>query len=144
MKRSRSHAAAPESAGFRLILGLLRGLLLVALGVGYLVPALHFGLVQHELCAEHGELRHSGGHAVVSARPSAHPVAAADSVPEFADEHDHCAVVATSSKVAATVPSSASTSTLAAEASPSSLSRAELAHVSLALLHYAPKLAPPG
>lgn len=123
--------------------GVLRAFLLVALAVGYVVPALHFGLVQHELCAEHGELRHGSVHSLDVARTSAHPVPAADSAPAFADEHEHCAVIATSPTAAANVPPPTSVPALATETSPGSLCRAELAHVSLALLLYAPKLAPP-
>src|SRR5690349_11860459 len=104
----------------RPIFAVLRGFLLVALALGYLVPALHFALVQHEVCAEHGELRHSdGGHVLDIARPSAQRVPAADSVPAFADEHEHCAVVATSPTATATVPPPASAPALAAEAGPS-------------------------
>jgi hypothetical protein len=125
------------------LLRALAGLLLVALSAGQALPALHFALTTHVVCAEHGELAHVGDFA-----PRAHPAPSAGQVQisggeTSSHEHEHCDVLATFGPRAAL----SSTPTLERSASTalSALApvRAEAAHSSLALLSYAPKLAPP-
>jgi hypothetical protein len=132
--------------------------LFALLGVGHLLPALHFALVAHCICAEHGELLHEAA-PVRSARAEAE-AASRSSVPEpllssaraqqtviaghYAQhEHEHCGVLALSGSfgvahsAAWREPSAPSVSVAGA-----SLSERP-AHVGIALLLRAPKLAPP-
>jgi hypothetical protein len=113
------------------------------LGLGYLVPALHFTLIQHEICAEHGELRHGEASAVGSERSAPSDASSLEGAARVEHEHEHCAVLATSSLRANITSRSAALLAPAPRACVSDISRAAAAHPSLALLHYAPKLAPP-
>jgi hypothetical protein len=149
-------AAARRS---RPALSLLVWLLCVLLGPGPALPALHFALVQHRICPEHGELLHVGNAAEaapaspVSARDPAQAGAAEGSAEAGArigadraglDEHGHevCGLSGVAGNLAL-LPARAHSDTLpatpAAQLSPS----AERAHVRVALLRYAPKLPPP-
>ena len=132
-----------QSAGIRLALDALRALLLLALSVGYLVPALHFSLVQHEICPEHGELRHSYGATLNTERSASQQGAVLNAAARIEHEHEHCAVLATSSSRATSAPRpeialAAPAATVVGEISPTNV-----AHPSLELLFYAPKLPPP-
>jgi len=114
----------------------------------------HFALVAHRICAEHGELLHEA-----APEPSAEAGSRSD-VPELVllsarapqpvvagrhagHEHDHCGVLA--------LPGSFGTAPSAAWREPSAPSEsvacaspgARPAHVGIALLLRAPKLAPP-
>lgn len=125
------------------MLDVLRGLLLVVFSVGYLVPGLHFTLVQHEICAEHGELRHSDGPAFKSAHSTSSQASSVEAAASVEHEHEHCAVLATSSLRATRTSRTAVELAPAPQASASQVSRSDSAHPSLGLLFYAPKLAPP-
>lgn len=137
-------SAVKPAAGFRLLFDALRGLLLFVLGAGYLVPALHFTLIEHELCAEHGALEHRGAQAVHAERAVASQSAGLEAAASVEHEHEHCAVLATSSQRATSTARSAIAVAPAPLTPVSSVSPAEFAHPSLELLAYAPKLAPPG
>ena len=64
------------------------GLLAAALIAGqHALPSLHHGLVQHEVCADHGELVHAG-EAHAAADPSSVPALEAEPAPDLG--HDHC------------------------------------------------------
>ena len=71
----------------RLLLSLLGTFLAWAVAGTELGSSLHFALISHEICSEHGELVHSGDHA--SAHHATHPV---KSVSEGTSEdaHEHC------------------------------------------------------
>src|SRR5262245_54829264 len=74
--------------------------LFTLVGVGHVLPAVHFALVAHRICAEHGELIHDGAPDRVRAeRPvkAASPEEGATAVERSATvhEHDHCGVSAT-------------------------------------------------
>lgn len=117
--------------------------LFALLGIGHVLPALHFALVAHRICAEHGELLHEAAPA-----PSV-DLGSRSSVPELAagqhaaHEHDHCGVLA--------LPGSFGAAPCAAWREPSAPSESVAcassgerpAHVGIALLLRAPKLAPP-
>jgi len=117
---------------------------------------LHFSLVQHRICPEHGELLHvsaeasateatsavgaspaeASGTDVVSARQSA----GGDTT--HGHDHDACGVSVLAS-VAAVWPAAAATVAALAEQNAALCAGAERAHHGIALLHYAPKLEPP-
>ena len=141
MQRARS-APTLRTHAQRGILALFSALALALLAVGQALPVLHFALVQHQLCAEHGSLEHgqpsaATAHVSKSAAPSAQPGS------PVSDEHEHCGVVAVSptrytaaSSGAHIVPGFAPPRTVASE------SRAWVPPA-LSVLAYAPKLAPP-
>jgi hypothetical protein len=136
--------AVNRAAGLRLLVDALRGLLLVVLGAGYLVPGLHFTLIEHELCAEHGALEHRDVEAAHAERAVASQSAALNASASVEHEHEPCAVLATSSQRATSPARSAIVLASAVLTKARSVSPAEFAHPSLELLAYAPKLAPPG
>ena len=115
--------------------------LFALLGVGHVLPALHFALIAHRICAEHGELVHE-----LAAAPA---VASRSSVPEVAvgersaHEHEHCGVLALTSSSAPPLSEAASLPARDGEPSGSDVPAALSAHVGIELLLYAPKLAPP-
>jgi hypothetical protein len=137
--------------------------LFALLGVGHVLPVLHFALVAHCICAEHGELLHEEllheAAPVRWARADAQE-ASPPSVPEpffssarahqsviaghYAQhEHDHCGVLALSGSFGV-AHSAAWREPSAPSASLASASlRERPAHVGIALLLRAPKLAPP-
>lgn len=125
------------------MLDVLRGLLLVVFSVGYIVPGLHFTLVQHEMCAEHGELRHSDGPLLKSAHSASSHASSVEATASVEHEHEHCAVLATSSLRATSASRTDAELAPAPQARALQVSRADSAHPSLELLSYAPKLAPP-
>ena len=118
--------------------------LLLLLTAAQALPSLHFVLVAHEVCPEHGEILHAEDGAASHASDSTWrgPVATAGS--ELEHEHEHCAV--------AVRPSSPELSgaTLVCVASASlpiaqrlAAGARERGRSSVKLLAYAPKLAPP-
>jgi hypothetical protein len=113
--------------------------LFASVGVTQVVPALHFALVVHRLCVEHGELVHEAreAHPAPPAVPSVLAVDGAD------HEHEHCGVLAAPSSFAALVPRAAEGQTPAPPGLLAALVPARAAHETIALLAYAPKLAPP-
>lgn len=156
------HAARPRRT--RLALSLLVWALCALLGPGPALQALHFSLVQHRICPEHGELLHvaldeagdaSEASAVASGSVRAAPLAAAGVSGSEAsaaqgggggttDSHDHDACgVSVLGSVAAVWPAVATTVVALAERGEPGRAGAERAHVGIALLHYAPKLEPP-
>ena len=115
--------------------------LFALVGIGHVLPAFHFALVAHRVCAEHGELVHEAAPSADSPAPSDVPalVAGADA----RHEHEHCGVLALPGSFG--VPASAPR---AFEVPPREQLEPEPgcerpAHVDIALLAYAPKLAPP-
>lgn len=140
--RSR-RTAVDRAAGVRLLIDALRGLLLVVLNAGYLVPALHFTLIEHEICAEHGGLEHRDASAVHIERAVPNQSAALNAAASLEHEHEHCALLATSSQRLAIAVRSAIAVAPGGLPQQSFVSRAAFAHPSLDLLAYAPKLAPP-
>jgi len=144
-------------------MSLLVWALCALLGPGPALQALHFSLVQHRICPEHGELLHVGSEegsagaaaaASGSGRASSLAVAAASGTDVAsaaqgpsggsADSHDHDACgVSVLGSVAAVWPATAKTVTALAELREPRPPRAERAHVGIALLDYAPKLEPP-
>jgi hypothetical protein len=121
--------------------------LFLLVGVGQVLPAFHFALVAHSICAEHGELVHE------SAAPARDDAALAPAqragVPSLvasghvSHQHEHCGVLALG-RVPAVAAAAPADRCLTSSASASLLAGAErAAHVRIALLSYAPKLAPP-
>jgi hypothetical protein len=116
-------------------------------GLAQVLPVLHFVLVAHQLCAEHGELVHAGA----GQSPAAHASeehAASSEVPlvgaaSESHAHDHCGVAgaghAHGVRLASPQGCLRAPSYLETESG-----AARTAHASIALLAYAPKLAPPG
>jgi hypothetical protein len=127
-------------AARRLLSWLLSALLLFVLGSGYALPALHFAAVAHEVCAEHGALEHV--HEVRGAASAEPSKDAAWATSESTHEHDCCRVLGVS-------PPSvlATTGALAVEVTlglaPAAALCEAFANANVALLRYAPKLAPP-
>jgi len=115
--------------------------LFALLGVGHVLPALHFALVAHRICAQHGELLHE-----------AEPASAAESrssvrelvVGQHAEhEHEHCGVLALPGSFALPPSATGRAPCPAGEPIASAEHGKLAAHVGIALLLYAPKLAPP-
>ena len=108
-------------------------------GVGHVLPAFHFALVVHRVCVEHGEMVHEVARAPARERELEGPAFVGQ---ESGHEHEHCGVAAGTGTGVAIAASAAS-------AGPSlpivGLGRgaARSAHLGIALLAYAPKLAPP-
>jgi hypothetical protein len=127
---------------------LLTCALLVLIGAGHALPGLHHLMVEHVVCAEHGELTHAEHDAVPASRlerATSNDVtgATAEQVPAAEHAHEHCAT-----STSATTPSLAATESRAAEFAraridASACPHAERSHSSLELLAFAPKLAPP-
>jgi hypothetical protein len=124
-------------------------MLFALLGAGQLLPALHFAFVAHRVCAEHGASFHSELHAEPEAgERSATAVDAAEiqvepapGLPEH--EHEHCSVLAAPGTAGvAFVPAACSANLPPAWEQLATLAE-RTAHVDIALLRYAPKLAPP-
>jgi hypothetical protein len=123
-------------------LGALSLALFAAVGVAQILPALHFALVVHRVCAEHGELLHESAPVARQVAPAeTSSVVARDGV---SHEHEHCGVLAASESSAALVPAASHVTAPSAAGASVGLGRARAAHVRIALLAYAPKLAPPG
>jgi hypothetical protein len=117
------------------------------------LPALHFALVLHRICPEHGELLHvgqadiePGSGASASAEhgaekgPALH--AASSGPSEHAHGHDLCGV-ASGGAGACALPTSLVSQALASQDVTARSVQGANAHVGIALLSYAPKLAPP-
>jgi hypothetical protein len=115
--------------------------LFAALGVAQLLPALHFALVVHRVCAEHGELVHESVPVAHEVAPAEASIVARDGV---SHEHEHCGVLAAPGSFAVLVPAAAQAAAPGAAGFVDGFGRARAAHVRIALLAYAPKLAPPG
>ncbi|HYO94231.1 MAG TPA: hypothetical protein VER33_06950 [Polyangiaceae bacterium] len=118
--------------------------LLLLLTAAQALPSLHFVLVAHEVCPEHGEILHADDGAASHAPDSRWrgPVAAAGS--ELEHEHEHCSVALRPSSpelsCAALVCVASASLPIAHLLGPAARERGRS---SLALLAYAPKLAPP-
>jgi len=121
--------------------------------VGPALPALHFALVLHRVCPEHGELLHVGAgdpepgsgesaRAEHGAEKGPAVYAASSGLSEHAHGHDLCGV-ASGSAGACALPSSGVRQALADQAVTACSVQGSSAHVGIALLSYAPKLAPP-
>lgn len=134
-------------------LALLAWLACALLSLGPAVPALHFTLVAHRLCLEHGELEHVASDAAGPSASALGPGAPASRTSDpsqsvapgrgGSDDHGHelCGMGGSGGSIA--VPpqqASACTSHFRVAAPASASARA---HQSIALLSYAPKLAPP-
>jgi hypothetical protein len=133
--------------------------LVLLMGAGHVLPALHFLFVAHHLCAEHGELvdavsdARSLDHAGRAPREKAGSSAAADAEQAHSaaicrsgaasHSHEHCEVFAATRAAPALAPVPAPAQLLPALELAPSQGEARQAHVDIALLHYAPKLAPP-
>lgn len=134
--------------------------LVLLVGVGHVVPALHFLFVAHHLCAEHGELvdavasaggaesaestREKAGSSQQAADGEKAAGSAAVCVSGVASHsHEHCEVFAATRSAPALAPAPAPAQLLPAMELAPSEGEAREAHVDIALLHYAPKLAPP-
>jgi hypothetical protein len=107
------------------------------------LPVLHFALVAHELCAEHGALHHV--EAKAADQSSRSPKGARALLPsvDAQHEHEHCGSVASAVERSLVPVAPRVSSELLAARVVSSEPAARAAHISLALLAYAPKLAPP-
>jgi hypothetical protein len=121
--------------------------------VGPALPALHFALVLHRICPEHGELLHVGqadmepgtgasAGAEHGAEKGAALHAASSGTSEHAHGHDLCGVTSGSATVSA-LPTSGLSQVLASHTVPACAVQGANAHMGIALLAYAPKLAPP-
>ena len=144
MRGVQAYRRAP-AAGLRGLIGLRSAaaaiVLFALLGVGHLLPALHFALVVHRICAEHGELLHEAAAAPgVESRSSDVQLVAGQ---HAGHAHEHCGVLA--------LPGSKGSLSSAGWCEPLVLD-ASLALVlpgerpaqgGISVLSYAPKLAPP-
>ncbi|MET0413557.1 MAG: hypothetical protein ABW217_19775 [Polyangiaceae bacterium] len=114
-------------------------------GLAQVLPVLHFVLVAHQLCAEHGELVHADAGQDAAHASEQHAASSEAQLVGAAGEshaHDHCGVVGSGHAhgVRLTSPQGCLCAPSYLEAE---LSSARSAHSSIALLAYAPKLAPP-
>jgi hypothetical protein len=125
-------------------------LLCVLLGPGPALPALHFALVAHRVCPEHGELEHVEPDALersttVSAARSAAATGdalVAGSAGTDGHGHEACGVGAAGNSVAV-LPAARATVAAPCKAAHAAPSGTERAHQRIALLRYAPRLPPP-
>jgi hypothetical protein len=127
------------------------------LGVGHVLPALHFAFVAHRVCAEHGELLHSGDlpssdlptgrlYSEDGAEPSSEDNVAQDGIDPgggAGHEHEHCDTPALPGSTVAVLAGRDVAHLLPAAWASRLSAQARAAHVDVALLLYAPKLAPP-
>jgi hypothetical protein len=114
--------------------------LFVLIGAGHVLPALHFALVVHRVCAEHGEVVHEAQRPLERSREPAG--AAVSGAAGAGHEHDHCGVPALPGGAAAP-PARAWARAEAPHELAAAPNGERSAHVHVALLSYAPKLAPP-
>jgi hypothetical protein len=119
--------------------------LLVLLGVGHTAPALHVLFVAHRVCAEHGELVDAAATGESEPAPRAQPDATASirAAEGAAHTHEHCGVLGFWRVLGAPAAPRRFAGLLPAAAVASVAGEARAAHVDIALLLYAPKLAPP-
>jgi hypothetical protein len=117
--------------------------LVLLLGVGHVVPALHFLFVAHHLCAEHGELVDATAESAEPAREKPGNLSASCRAGAAAHRHEHCGVLALARASAAPATASGGVELAPAASVASPRGEARDAHVDIALLDYAPKLAPP-
>jgi hypothetical protein len=123
----------------------------VVFGLAQALPVLHFVLVAHRLCAEHGEMLHVDAEHDDTRDPAAHESATrAGSGDETrvvasaseAHVHEHCGVVVSAHShgvsLASPLGSNVPVSSLASDAG-----EGRAAHTNIAPLAYAPKRAPP-
>lgn len=128
--------------------------LFAMLGIGHVLPALHFALVAHRICAEHGELLHEAAPQPPAESRSSTPEESSWGSARAAQpavvagghaghEHDHCGVLALPDSFG-TAPSAAWREPVAPGEPVACASPGERpAHVGIALLLRAPKRAPP-
>ncbi len=81
----------PSVLGPRFALGVLSALVAWLVVLSHLATTLHFALISHEICADHGELVHASAERTTSAPSHARGAVA---LPGSAHEaHDHCPVL---------------------------------------------------
>jgi hypothetical protein len=81
--------AASSQSRVRAWLRFVAALALALFAGDHVLPALHYGLVAHELCPEHGRLEHTSDRAQSRARHDAGPAYAAGGD----EHHEHCGSV---------------------------------------------------
>jgi hypothetical protein len=137
----RPPALSAKASVSRGVIAALCGLAFALLAVGQVLPALHFALVGHRVCAEHGALEHSP-HVVTSGASASHaPSASADF--EAAEAHEHCSVPAIS-PLRGTLPAREAHAVVRfSRLSLATVTPCESPQLALSVLAYAPKLAPP-
>lgn len=144
-------ATAARTTSRSRALTLLAWLLCALLGPGPALPALHFALVAHRVCVEHGVLEHVDADAGLASRESPElystdasraPRVASGSADMDSHGHDACGVAGVASSVAFLPAARVAVAAQHFHAPPAP-SGAERAHQGIALLSYAPKLAPP-
>jgi len=117
--------------------------LVLLLGVGHVLPALHFLFVAHYLCAEHGELVDASGESAEPVREKPGNSSASCRAGAASHTHEHCGVPALAHASGAPVAASRGVEPGPGLCVASARGEARDAHVDIALLAYAPKLAPP-
>jgi len=132
-------------------------MLFALLGAGQVLPALHFVLVAHRVCAEHGETLHAepahgaddslsnglvSGSSVSDPESTEIQLKSAPALPEH--EHEHCSVLGVTRSAGAALASAAAGAALPPPWEQFVRETERAAHIDVALLLYAPKLAPPG
>jgi hypothetical protein len=118
----------------------------VVFGLAQALPILHFVLVAHRLCAEHGEMLHADGREEAAshdgdARSADEQTRVVTSARE-SHVHEHCGVVVSAHSHGVGLGRPCGSGAPVAEVT-STRGDARTAHTSIALLRYAPKLAPP-
>jgi hypothetical protein len=119
----------------------------VVFGLAQALPVLHFVLVAHRLCAEHGEMLHADASEPPAPHASADRSGSADEQRLVASAgaehtHEHCGVIVSSHPHGVRLLSPGGSCTSVSYRT-SAAGEAKRAHPSIALLAYAPKLAPP-
>jgi hypothetical protein len=113
----------------------------------HVLPALHFALVSHAICAEHGELTHAehepSAAARVGAEAAAGVIAWTTSPSGSHAGHEHCEGLACRQDDDADLSRGAWQTPTTDVSSPDTRGRPRAARGGIALLAYAPKLAPP-
>jgi len=120
--------------------------LLLVLLMGHALPALHFAVVAHEVCEEHGQVHHSDGVDRVLVLGADSSRLAGEAQASAGDSgshgHEHCGLSAAGSERVALGRETRVERGSPAAVSPNFFGRSA-AKPSIALLRYAPKLAPP-
>lgn len=117
--------------------------LLALFGASHALPALHFAAIAHELCAEHGVLHHADSAAETHEHAEDAPALGVRAGNAAEHEHEHCCSAGTSTQQAVQLHTPATSVLALARRATTAPADCDAAKSSVAVLRYAPKLAPP-
>ncbi|HEY3494425.1 MAG TPA: hypothetical protein VGK73_07060 [Polyangiaceae bacterium] len=142
MRRATRPRTGKKARG-QLLLGALAAFAVWLVAGAHVASTLHFALVSHRICAEHGALEHGHEAEAEHAQPKAPAHAALQSGSDEA-EHEHCPLIARPHEELALAAPARFEIASAPRAAPSPVQRASApAPARDALLLFAPKQSPP-